>query len=257
MHPKTAYQEIVGAIEANGEIEACNDVITWLKAACTARGGGGAQNGLPSVHHTYTSLHLPGEVYRYMTAKVMADLPALGGAAGGGIGGTSVETLATALRLLGAARGAGADGVGGTGTASKTVVDTYKETYPTLLKYCNVAAATDVAAVWTRLANCHKSEQHTVLTQELHKVCLARNLSAKLYAPIITTTLKQMVVGFQFAGHGADDLTSGCQPFLVSFSGTDHHYMALAAASVGNQLSQGGAECQFGRLSNYKGAREG
>lgn len=79
VRPKQAYQEIVGAIQAQNEVESCQDVITWLRAACTARGGGGAQTALPSVLHTFTPLHLPLEVYRYVTAKVQSDLPVLVG----------------------------------------------------------------------------------------------------------------------------------------------------------------------------------
>ena len=59
--PKQAYQEIVGAITAQGELESCIDVVTWLRAACMARGGGGAQVAVPSVHHSFTALHLPPE----------------------------------------------------------------------------------------------------------------------------------------------------------------------------------------------------
>lgn len=62
-----------------------------------------------------------------------------------------------------------------------------------------------------------------------------------------------MVVGLQFVGHGVDDLTSGCQPFLVAYAGGTHHYLALADASVGNQLSQGE---QNASLSDYRTIRE-
>ncbi|KAI2510215.1 hypothetical protein MHU86_4247 [Fragilaria crotonensis] len=252
VRPKTAYQEIVGALQANNDMEACSDVVTWLRAACTARGGGGANNMEPGVLHAFAALHLPAEVYGYITAKVRADLPGVVGAMRPG-GDLGAATLAGALRLLGAARGTVDDREGTAGGAPKTIVDAYKETYPTLLKYCNSATTDGVAPVWMRLANCHKSEQHTVLTQELHKVCLSRHLTSELYAPIITTTLKQMVVGLQFVGHGADDLASGCQPFLVSYAGTDHHYTAVAAASVGNQLSQGE---QNASLADYRSIRE-
>lgn len=45
---KVAYQEIVGAIRAQNEMEACVDIIiTWLKAACTAKGGGGRKMECP------------------------------------------------------------------------------------------------------------------------------------------------------------------------------------------------------------------
>jgi hypothetical protein len=69
-----------------------------------------------------------------------------------------------------------------------------------------------LAPLWAPLANCAKGEQQSVLQQELTKVCLARGLAPELYCPTVTTGLKQMVTTFNFAGHGSDDLTSGCQP---------------------------------------------
>jgi hypothetical protein len=74
---KQAYQELVGAIQAKGAMDAYRDVLVWLRAACTARGGGGAQNTVPSVLHSFSPLHLPPKVYDSMTAKVQGDLPAL------------------------------------------------------------------------------------------------------------------------------------------------------------------------------------
>lgn len=132
-------------------------------------------------------------------------------------------------------------------------METYRETYRTLLRFCNVANPDDVAPVWGRLANCAKSEQHTVLSQEFHRVCMARGLSNELYNPVITATLKQMVIGLQFEGHGTDDLSSGCQPFLVSYAGSASHFQAVAAASVSNQLSQGDHSAS---LSDYRAIRE-
>jgi hypothetical protein len=64
-------------MQAQNDLVACQDVLTWLKAACTARGGGGPQNAVPAVHHPFTPVHLPPAVYTYMIAKVRADLPAL------------------------------------------------------------------------------------------------------------------------------------------------------------------------------------
>jgi hypothetical protein len=118
----------------------------------------------------------------------------------------------------------------------KTVSGTYRETYRPLLRFSNLDNATELAPFWNRLANCHHtSEQHTILTQEFHKVCMARGLSTEYYAPVMTTLVKQMVVGFQFVGHGPDDLPSGCEPFLVKNSGNDDHYTAVVAADEGNQ----------------------
>ena len=250
---KQAYQELVGAIQAEGPpAGAYSDVITWLRAACIARGGGGAQNAVPSVMHPFTPVHLPPEVHEYMTAKVHNDLPSL---ANRGEATGTTEALVGAIRALTAPRerGAAAGGVDEPAAREpKTVADTYRETYRTLLRFSNVGSITELAPVWNRLANSHKSEHHTILTQEFHKVCMSRGLSTEYYAPIVTMSLKQMIVGFQFVGHGPDDLSSGCQPFLVTYSGKDDHYLAVAAADVGNQLSQGE---QNATLSDYREIR--
>lgn len=97
-----------------------------------------------------------------------------------------------------------------------------------------------MAPLWRRLANCAKSEQHTILTQEFfQRVCAEQKLATDVYVPVVTTALKQMIVGFQFVGHGVDDLGSGCQPFQVAYSGGANHVEALEVASLSNQLNQG------------------
>ena len=207
--------------------------------------------------HQYpvVEVHLPPEVYQYVTSKVQSDLPALRAADGGGGGATA--QLVGALQALAAARReaaaeaaeAGARGASGL----KSIAQAYKETYTSLLRFGNVGSVDEVAPVWIRLANCGKGERHTVLTQEFQKVCMARGLSTELYVPIITTSLKQMVVGFQFEGQGADDLTTGCQPFIVAYAGRTSHYQAMAAAAVANQLSYGE---QNANLSDIRAIRK-
>lgn len=252
---KQAYQEIVGAIRADEALESCNDVVVWLRAACTARGGGGAQNALPSVHHPLVPLHMPPEVYQYVTQKVQTDLPALKVTGDAGNPGTTA-TLIGALRALTQQREPGNEDQERERPAreARSIVEAYKETHRVLLRYCNVANPDDVAPVWKRLSNCHKSEQHTLLTQEMQKVCMARGLSTELYVPVVTTTLKQMIVGFQFAGHNADDLATGCQPFMVAYAGKAHHLQVTAASSVANQLSQGE---QNASLADIRSIRDG
>lgn len=254
VRPKDAYLELVGAIQAEGPMEAYSDVLIWLRAACTARGGGGAQNAVPSVLQTFTPLLLPPDVYEYVTSKVQADLPALlphNEALG------TTDALVGAIRALTTPRANVADPGEGEGERTakepRSVAEAYRETYRTLLRFGNVTDVTELAPVWQRLANCLKSEQHTVLTQEFQKVCMARGLSTEYYVPIVTSTLKQMIVSFQFVGFGSDDLTSGCQPFLVTYSGRANHYQVLAAADVGNQLAQGD---QTASLGDYKAIRD-
>ena len=250
---KTPYQELLaGAIQAEGGTEAYSDVLVWLRAACTARGGGGPQNAIPSVVHAFAPVFLPPEVHDYVVSKVAIDLPALGRRSETGQGTT--DALVGAIRSLTAARNAGIAGEDeAIPKAPKSVADTYRETYRTLLRFSNVQEVGELSPLWMRLANCHKSEQHTVLTQEFQKVCMARGLSTELYTPIVTTTLKQMIVSFHFGGNGPDDLSSGCQPFLVSYAGSANHYMAVAAASVGNQLAQNE---QTASLADYRTIRD-
>lgn len=248
---KQAYQEVVGAIRADEALERCGDVVTWLRAACTARGGGGALQDVPGVLLQLNPVHLPPEVYQYVTSKVQGDLPGIVATAGGGVSSASAATLVGALRAL--TRREGEDGML-LPRESKSITDVYKETHRVLLRFCNVSSADDVAPVWQRLANCHKSEQHTLLTQELQKVCVARGLSTQLYVPVVTTALKQMVVGFQFAGYSVDDLSTGCQPFMVAYAGKAHHHQVTSASAVAAQLAQGD---QSASLADIRTIREG
>ena len=251
---KEAYQEIHGAMQARGELDMCRDVLTWLRAACTARGGQGPQNTVPSVLHELPPVHLPEGVYRYLTSKVKDDLPAL--LAPDTATQEMTGTLAGALRALTRGDGRGATGGDAEGRGErepKSIQEVYKETFRTLLRYCNVGTPAEVALVWGRLANCAKSEQHTVLTQEFQRVCMARGLTTELYTPVVTASLKQTVLGFQFVGLGMDDLASGCQPFVVAYAGGAHQLQALAAAEIGHQLAQGDHSAS---LADYRTLRE-
>lgn len=123
IRPKHAYQELVGAIQAQNEADACADVITWLHAACSTRGRAGVQMAVPSVLYSYPPLHLLPEAYQYVTAKVRADLPAL--APERDDAGDPVA--AALLRLLGLARDASNRAEKGAAKAPKTIVESYKQ----------------------------------------------------------------------------------------------------------------------------------
>ena len=245
---KTAYQELHGAMVARNEVELCRDVITWLKVACTARGGGGPNNGVPAVLHPLVPVHVPPSVYTYVTNTVWADLP--------GVVAPDAHTVEVTTTLAGVLRAlSGREGTGDERAPKepKGVHEVYRETYRTLLRFGNVSQVEQVAPLWCRLANCAKSgEQHTILVQEFQRAFMARGLSTELYVPIVTASLKQMVLGFQFAGHGADELGTGCQPLLVSYSGSANHMQALEVATIGNQLSQGD---QNASLTDYQTLR--
>ena len=234
---KQAYQEISGAIQADGNEGACADILTWLRAACTCRGGGGAQAAAPIVLHPLAPVHLPGAVYDYVAAKIMGDLPALrepGGRGGPGGGVMGAAEIATVVHALAAARGSD-----DRAREPRTIREAYKEAYPVLLHYNKVKDATGVAPIWDRLANCRKGEQQTILQQEFAKVCADRMLNPKLVCPVVTTALKQMVVSFNFSRFGPDDLGTGCNPFQVTYVGASDYYQAQESAGVAQQLDQG------------------
>ena len=74
----TAYLELYYSMfEADGVLEACADVLTWLRVACTStsRGGGGNLATLPAVAQAFPLLLLPAVIRDYVAAKVHGDLP--------------------------------------------------------------------------------------------------------------------------------------------------------------------------------------
>lgn len=83
------------------------------------------------------------------------------------------------------------------------------------------------------------SSYYTILNQECLAVCRTRGWAPELYAPIITTTLKQVILAHQFAGTSTDDLTTGCNPFLVGYAGASDNAQLQEAAALGQQLEVG------------------
>ena len=64
--PRQAYLELYGLLEADNMLQTCADLLTWLRAACTARGGGGDLAALPSVANAFPLLLLPQAVSEYV-----------------------------------------------------------------------------------------------------------------------------------------------------------------------------------------------
>jgi hypothetical protein len=246
--PLVAYRTLREAlIEANA-LEACGDVLTWLRAACTRRGGGGNRAAIPSVNLNVTAVHPPRVVYEFLMSKVQADLPdtrpgagGVPGAGAGAVGGIPAGAdLAGLVRALAEVRGQEARGRPAEDEREpKRINEVYRETYTTLLRHCRVERPDEVAPLWRRLANAAKGEQQAIIQHELSKVCLIRGLAPELYCPVVTTAVKQTIITFTFAGSGIDDLTSGCNPFLVSYSGAKAQQEAREVANLSLQLDQG------------------
>jgi hypothetical protein len=124
----------------------------------------------------------------------------------------------------------------------KGIAEAYRETVPVLLCYCQVQTVDEVAPIWKHLATGMKGEQQSIIQQEMTQVCCGRRgLTPDLYCPVVTTNLKQMIASLNFAGNGPDDLTAGCRPFPVAYTGANDHYRALDHAMVANQMEQGTA----------------
>lgn len=232
--PSTFYQELQGIFTTDGVLEECGDVLAWLRVACTARGGLGELAAMPAVAQSFSLLLLPTAISDYVAGKVYADLPGLQHR--GRRPTPALDQVLTAVQRLTAEAG---DNNGRGNREPKGVLDAYRETYPVLLRYCQVASIEELAPIWSRLARCSKGEQQSVLQQEMTRVCISRGLTPDLYCPVVTTGLKQMVTSLNFAGNGPDDLTAGCQPFLVAYTSQTDHYRALDDATVANQLDQG------------------
>lgn len=242
--PATAYHEVSGMLEADGATESCADVLTWLRVACTARGGAGELAAIPAVAHGFTLLLLPEVVSDYVADKVARDLP---GRHAREQPGPAWDQMVHAVQQLATTTGAGARE-----REPKGVAEAYRETYPVLLRYCQVQNVDEVAPIWKRLANGTKGEQQSIIQQEMTRVCGGRGLTPDLYCPVVTTGLKQMIASLNFAGNGPDDLTAGCQPFLVAYTGANDHYRALDQAMVANQLEQGAANASLSDIRDIR-----
>lgn len=177
-----------------------------------------------------------------LTGRVNAALPALN-VPTDPLGGEVPGGLAVVLRVLARTGGVTTDQTEERAHKPKSVAEhcCKEEIHRMLFRYDNVLQVSKLAPGWQRLTKCTKGEKSTIMVQELQKVlvCMARGLVTELYTPVVITNLKQMLNGFQFVGHGADDLGTGCQPFLVTYLGGTHHLQALANTSIDNQLEQG------------------
>ena len=248
--PLTAYRVVRAALAEDDALESCADVLAWLRAACTIRGGNGNRANVPSVQlTTLTPIHPPDSVYDFVMGKVQGDLPGLRNpeplaAANPAVGGLAPglgADIAGLVQALVDARGQGGRDrrEEGEEREPKRVSEVYRETYTTLMRHCRVENADEVAPIWRRLANSSKGEQQAIMQHEFAKVCLVRGLAPELYCPVVSTALKQAITTFSFAGNGVDDLGSGCNPFLVSYAGAKAHQEANETASLTQQLDQG------------------
>lgn len=78
--PQQAYRELRGALEADEMLIPCADVLSWLRVACTARGGvAGEQVGRSPVMLNHPLVLLPEAVSEYVARKVQTDLPSYRG----------------------------------------------------------------------------------------------------------------------------------------------------------------------------------
>ena len=232
--PSTTYRELHGMLEADHMVDACAEALIWLRAACTARGGAGKLAPLPAMAQAFPLLMLPALISDYVAVKIQVDLPGRQGA-GGAAAAPNLDPVVAAMHQL-------AENVGGIAARKepKGVLDAYRETYTVLQRYCHVATVEELVPLWARLARGSKSEEQSILQQEFTRTCTKnRGLSPDIYCPIVTTALKQMVKSLNFVGHGPDDLSAGCQPFMVTYTNAEDHYSAMDTVMVSNHLDQG------------------
>ena len=116
--------------------------------ACNAQGGAGEIAPLSAVACTFALILLPEAVSEHVAAKVLTDLPGrqmLGGAPRGG----GLDPMTAAVNQL-------AENVEGMATRGERepcgVMESYRDTYPLLLRHCYVATVEELAPIWGRLA---------------------------------------------------------------------------------------------------------
>ena len=97
--PVLAYHEVYGMLEADGLLQTCADIVTWLRVACTARGGACELAPLPAVAQNFSLLFLTDATSEYLALKVYNDLPGRRAAAAGGpSGGAPVDPVLAAVQ---------------------------------------------------------------------------------------------------------------------------------------------------------------
>jgi hypothetical protein len=122
-----------------------------------------------------------------------------------------------------------------------------------LQRFRHVESIEGLAPIWGCLARGVKGEVLSILQQEMNRVCTGCGLAPDIYCPAVTSKIKQLVTGLGFVGHGQDDITGGCQPFLVVYTGPEDHYRAMEQATVAEQLDQGTTTAS---LENIREIRE-
>ena len=75
--PSTAYQELSGIFETGGVLEACADVLAWLRVACMACGGAGDLTGTPAVAQPFTLLVALANRYQQIRSGLGLEQPRL------------------------------------------------------------------------------------------------------------------------------------------------------------------------------------
>jgi hypothetical protein len=138
--PATEYQELAGMLEADGTMEACADVLTWLRVACAARGGAGELAVMPPVAQVFTLLLLPYTVSNYVASKVAGDLL---GRQPQGLSGPAWDQMVQAVQQLATT----AAGGGRKQQKPKGMAEACCKTFPVLLLYCQVQTV-DLEAPW-------------------------------------------------------------------------------------------------------------
>ena len=75
LRASAVYTEIYGMLEADDMLEACSDVLAWLRVAATAWGGAGELSPLPAVAQHFPLVLMPANASLYVADKVGRDLP--------------------------------------------------------------------------------------------------------------------------------------------------------------------------------------
>lgn len=236
LNPRQLWDELVGAIRANNEVESCKELVNWVLVALMQSG-----RGLPStlVAARPTLSLIPDEVYFRRQQEILhAQLPGLTSIAPPSASGESAVTtqLATFVgQLVEEHRLARADTRERADEKRSPKTPTAywgEEACVFLCTMCEVDSEDLLPSVWTLIAAAGKRDRIAV---ENAILATARRLQLVESAPLVTPEFAKKLTNLQLAGTDVDNLAEGLQPFalLVPDHGTilnNHNKQAVRDA---------------------------
>jgi hypothetical protein len=206
--PRQLWEQLVGAIIANGDAVACAPLIDWVRTCCTLQ----TDQPVPAVQRTYPTVPLADtELLNHRADVLRRDLPdrfAPRFPNGDAFQvAPAIDELTNQLRLNQADTLARA-------VRTTTPSTRWGEGIRPLFNIHQVHSAAELAPVWGAVASCPRRLERATLQSFATQTAFA--LGIQNSAPLITPTLATRITDLQFAPHDFDNLDDGVLLFSVA-----------------------------------------